>query len=354
MSNSSAQIPVFDGHNDTILSLTDRDRGRSFFERSDAGHLDLPRAKEGGMFGGIFAVFVMNPEIPRDLDPAEVTKKFDKAASRPPMDLGYAQGVALRLLGTLIRLEEQSRGALKIVRTAADIRSCLESGAFALELHFEGAEPIDPELTALEVFYQAGLRSLGIVWSRQNIFAHGVPFGPGSPDTGPGLTDLGKELVRACNRMGIVLDLSHLNEKGFWDVAALSDAPLVCSHSNAHALAQATRNLTDKQLDAIKESNGFVGVNYHVGFLREDGKADPETPLTVMADHVDYLIERLGDDKVGLGSDFDGATMPKQLADASMLPNLFAVLRDRGYDDATLRKIGYENWVRVLEATWGE
>ena len=357
MSESSAQIPVFDGHNDTILSLTDRDTGRSFFERSDSGHLDLPRAKDGGMFGGIFAVFVMNPELTggriKDLDPDQVIKEFDKAAARPPMDLGYAQGVALKLLGTLIRLEDQSDGALKIVRTAADIRACLESGTFAMQLHFEGAEAIDPELTALDVFYQAGLRSLGIVWSRQNIFAHGVPFGPGSPDTGPGLTDLGKDLVRACNRMGIMLDLSHLNEKGFWDVAAISDAPLVCSHSNAHALAQSTRNLTDKQLDAIKESNGFVGVNYHVGFLRPDGKSDPETPLTVMADHVDYLINRLGDDKVGLGSDFDGATMPKDLADATMLPNLFAVLRERGYDDATLRKIGYENWLRVLEASWG-
>ncbi len=196
------------------------------------------------------------------------------------------------------------------------------------------------------------MRSLGIVWSRQNIFAHGVPFGPGSPDTGPGLTDLGKDLVRACNRMGIMLDLSHLNEKGFWDVAALSDAPLVCSHSNAHALAESTRNLTDKQLDAIKESNGLVGINFHVGFLRPDGKNDPETPLTVMADHIDYLIERLGADKVGLGSDFDGATMPKELADASKLPNLFAVLRERGYDEATLRKIGFENWVRVLGETW--
>ncbi len=358
MSESSAQIPVFDGHNDTILRLTDPNEGRSFFERSSAGHVDLPRAKEGGMFGGLFAVFVMNPELTpeqtKGLDPDQVITAFGAVSTRPVMDLAYAQSVTLKLLGTLIRLEEQSGGALKIVRTAAEIRSCLENGTFAVELHSEGAEPIDAELTALEVFYQAGLRSLGIVWSRPNIFAHGVPFGPGSPDTGPGLTDLGKDLVRACNKMGIMLDLSHLNEKGFWDVAALSDSPLVCSHSNAHAIAPTTRNLTDKQLDAIKESNGFVGLNYHVGFLRPDGKSDTDTPLTVMADHIDHLIGRLGDDKVGLGSDFDGATMPNDLADATMLPNLFAVLRERGYDDATLRKIGYENWLRVLEASWGE
>ena len=110
-------------------------------------------------------------------------------------------------------------------------------GNLAAVLHIEGAEAIDPELEALEVFYAAGLRSLGPVWSRPNVFGHGVPFRfPSSPDTGPGLTDAGKELVRACNRLRIMLDLTHLNEAGFWDVAALTDAPLVATHSNVHAL----------------------------------------------------------------------------------------------------------------------
>lgn len=358
MSETSARIPVFDGHNDTILSLVKRGgKGRSFFEQTEDGHVDLPRAKAGGLFGGFFAVFVMNPELSEekiaDLDPDAVVAAFTDIATKPMMDLGYAQSEALQTLGLLMRLEDQSDGAVRIVRTAAEIQSCLDDGKFAIELHFEGAEPIDPELAALEVFYHAGLRSLGIVWSRPNIFAHGVPFGPGSPDTGPGLTDLGKNLVKECNRLGIMLDLSHLNEQGFWDVAALSDAPLVATHSNAHAIAPQTRNLTDKQLDAIKESNGVVGLNYHVGFLRPDGKSDADTPLDVMADHLDYLIERLGHDKVALGSDFDGATMPNDLSDASKLPNLFAVLRTRGYDDATLRKIAYENWLRVLKTTWG-
>jgi membrane dipeptidase len=142
-------------------------------------------------------------------------------------------------------------------------------------LHFEGAEAIDPQLNALEVFYQAGLRSLGLVWSRPTAFGHGVPFAfPHSPDTGPGLTDAGKQLVRACNRLGIMIDLSHLNEQGFWDVAELTNAPLVATHSNAHALCASSRNLTDKQLDAIKESDGMVGLNFAVCFLREDGAND--------------------------------------------------------------------------------
>ena len=352
---SQPTIPVFDGHNDTILSLTGT--GRTFVERSDQGHVDLPRAKEGGLFGGFFAVFLRDPaampteEVP---DPKQAIARYSDPAALPPaMALDYAQNQTLRFLGSLIRLEDASNGEVRVVRSAADIRACLDDGVFALELHIEGAEAIDPDLTALDVFHRAGLRSLGITWSRPNRFAFGVPFGPGSPDTGPGLTDLGKELVRACNRLRIMLDLSHLNEQGFWDVAALTDAPLVATHANAHALSPQTRNLTDKQLDAIRESDGMVGLNFHVGFLRADGKGDADTPLATMADHLDYLVERLGEDRVGLGSDFDGATMPHDLADASKLPNLFALLRERGYDEPLLRKIGYENWVRVLEKTWG-
>jgi membrane dipeptidase len=290
-------------------------------------------------------------EVP---DPEQAIARYSDPAALPPaMELDYAQAEALRTLGTLTRLEAASTGAVRIVRSAADIRSSLADGAFAIELHFEGAEAIDPEFAALEVFHRAGLRSLGITWSRPNRFAHGVPFGAGSPDTGPGLTDLGKDLVRACNRLRIMIDLSHLNEKGFWDVDELSDAPLVATHSNAHALSPQTRNLTDKQIDAIRETDGLVGLNYHVGFLRADGAGNADTPLATMADHLDYLMERLGEDRVGLGSDFDGATMPRDLADAAQLPNLFAVLRKRGYDGPLLRKIGHENWVRVLEKTWG-
>ncbi len=181
-----------------------------------------------------------------------------------------------------------------------------------------------------------------------------MPFQfPASPDTGPGLTDAGRELVHACNRLGIMLDVSHLNEKGFWDLAEITAAPIVATHSNAHALCPSTRNLTDKQLDAIAESGGVVGLNYNVPFLHPDGARDADMPLTVMADHVDYLVDKLGIDGVALGSDFDGAMMPNDLSDASKLQNLIAVLRERGYDDEALRKIGYQNWVRVLRETWG-
>src|SRR5206468_12750113 len=135
----------------------------------------------------------------------------------------FALQCSMAVAANLFRLEAESEWQIKVVRTFIDLVQCLQRGILAIILHFEGAEAIDADLDALEVFYQAGLRSLGIVWSRPNAFAHGVPFKfPHSPDTGPGLTDAGRALVLACNRLGILIDLSHLNEQGFWDVAGLS------------------------------------------------------------------------------------------------------------------------------------
>ena len=166
------------------------------------------------------------------------------------------------------------------------------------------------------------------------------------------MTGAGRELVRECNRLGVLIDLSHLNEKGFWDVAEISEAPLVATHSNAHALCPASRNLTDRQLDAIGDSDGMVSVNFSVGFLREDGGESEDTPLETVVRHVDYLVERVGIDRVGFDSDFDGAKVPEGIGDASGLPNLLAALRAAGYDKASMKKLAHENWVRVLRATW--
>jgi len=259
------------------------------------------------------------------------------------------------MVATLYRMEAASDGRFKVTRTVEEVESCLRDNVMAAILHFEGAELIDTDLNALEVFYQAGLRSLGLVWSRPTAFAHGVPYQFNhSPDTGPGLTAAGKTLVRACNELNIMVDLSHLNEKGFWDVAAISDAPLVATHSNAHVLCPSTRNLTDKQLDAIKERDGMVGLNFFVGMLREDGKNDGDTPLTTMVRHVDHLVERVGIDRVGFGADMSllDITVPDELGDISGLPKLIDALRAAGYDDESLRKITHQNWLRVLRQTW--
>lgn len=346
-------IPVFDGHNDTIQHIGAGKR--SFFRQAQKGHIDLPRAHEGGLIGGCFAIWCPDPEE----DAAEMaTAGFDPSEKKknpsPPLDFSWAYNHMVDQILGLYRIVGESDGEVAIVRSAEDIRYNMASDIFSIELHLEGADSLDDDLHSLEWLYMAGLRSLGIVWSRPNHFGTGVPIRrSGSPDIGPGLTDLGKALVRACNELGIMIDVSHLNEAGFWDVARTTNRPIVATHSNANTLAPAVRNLTDRQLDAVRDSDGLVGINYHCGFLRKDGYSRPdETSLSLIADHLIYIADRNGIEGVALGSDFDGAAMPGDLKDAAGLPRLMDELRARGFDDDALNKIGYENWLRIFDATW--
>ncbi len=344
---------VFDGHNDVLLRLGRPDGGgpNAFFERGDRGHLDLPRAREGGFGGGFFAVWIPSP---REQAPEPAPGRTPRALP-PALDAAYALRHSMAATAMLFRIEDRSDGKFRVVRTAAELQRCLDEEVMPAVLHFEGADAIDTDLDALHVLYRAGLRSLGLVWGRPNAFAEGVAVHfQRSPDTGPGLTEAGRELVRACNNLRIMIDVSHLNERGFWDVAALTDAPLVASHSNAYALCASSRNLTDPQLDAIDASDGMIGLNFAVNFLREDAARDARTPLEVMVRQIDYLVERVGIDRVGFGSDFDGVLVSQEIGDVSGLPRLMSALRDRGYDDQALRKLAHENWIRVLRKTWGE
>jgi membrane dipeptidase len=236
----------------------------------------------------------------------------------------------------------------------AELDRCAADGALAAVVHLEGPEAIDPGLEALDGWHAAGLRSLGVTWSRTNAFGHGVPFAfPASPDTGPGLTAAGRRLVERCNALGILVDLSHLNAAGFWDVAACTRAPLVASHSGAHAVCASSRSLTDAQLDAIGASGGLVGIVFAVHFVRPDGREDPDTPLEAIVAHVRHVAARIGTDHVALGSDFDGATIPAELGDAAGLPRLLGALRAAGFDAGEVERIAWGNWRRVLALTWG-
>lgn len=354
---------VFDGHNDTLTQIrnTRAEAPRRFLERSDLGHIDLPRAREGGLGGGFFAIFTANPRMERfrrpvlDDEGREVPGAFTMALP-PRLDRRRALAYTVACTSDLLRIVAEADGAVALVRTAAELRRCLTDGTFAAILHIEGVAALDTGLEALDVLHAAGLRSLGPVWSRPNAFAHGVPFDfPRDPDTGPGLTVAGARLVRRCNALGVMIDLSHMNARGFWDVARVSDAPLVATHSNAHALCPSPRNLTDAQLDAVRDSGGVVGVNFHVGFLRADGdgSGEPHTPLTEIVRHAHYIADRIGVEHVALGSDWDGATMPTDLGDVTGLPRLMEALADGGFGPSDLEAVAHGNWLRVLEATIG-
>jgi membrane dipeptidase len=346
-------LPFFDGHNDFLLRLQQEPHRRDelWLGSTGTGHLDLARMKQAGFAGGLFAIYVPSPSL--GLEYMAVMKQAPFEVPLPaPVSLELAQPVALAMAGHLHWMERAAPDDFKVCRTAAEARTTFGSGRIAAVMHMEGAEAIGADLDALYLFHDMGLRSLGPVWSRPTIFGHGVPFKfPATPDTGPGLTEAGKDLVRLCNKLGILVDLSHMNEAGFNDVARLSDAPLVATHSNVHALSNSARNLTDRQLDMIRESKGMVGLNFAVGFLRADGMGTPDVPLETMVRHVDYLVERLGEDHVGLGSDFDGCTVPEPIKDATGVPALFEALATHGYDAPLLDKLAHRNWLDCLTRT---
>lgn len=322
---------VLDGHNDLVART---------WRGEEIRHVRLDAAAEAGFAGGFFALFVPSARPPAPPGP----RPASYALPLPdPIPEDEAARVAEELYDTFRSLP------VALATSPGDFRP----GRVAAILHLEGAEPLAADLSNLESWYERGLRSIGPVWSRANAFAEGVPFRfPSTPDTGPGLSSAGRELVRRCNELGILVDLSHLNEAGFWDVARLSSAPLVATHSNAHALCPSSRNLTDAQLDAIRASGGVVGVNFAVSFLREDGAQEPATPLAQIVRHVRYLAERMGIDHVAFGSDFDGALVCEELDGIAGYPKLVDALRADGFDEDAVAKITHGNWLRVLGATW--
>ena len=348
--------PTFDGHNDLLLRLHQNPANREaiWLTGEGRGHLDLPRMQKGGFAGGFFAIYIPQP-------PADQGAGYMAAMENPPYALplgeliGEAQAlpIALSMARQLLWMERSSQGAFKLCRTVDEIRTCLQAGIIAGIMHMEGAEAIDANLDNLYAFHAMGLRSLGPVWSRPTIFGHGVPFAyPSSPDTGDGLTEAGKRLVLACNDLHIMLDLSHINAAGFDDIARLSDAPLVATHSNAHAVTPSSRNLTDRQLAMIRESRGMVGLNFATSFLRRDGRQSPDMGWDDILRHLDHLLAHLGEDHLGLGSDFDGATLPQGIGDVTGLPALQQAMIDHGYGAALMQKLCAQNWIGLLDRTW--
>ena len=319
-----------------------------FLKGDGVGHLDMPRMKKGGFAGGFFAVFA----------PADGEDFPDDDDVNPPLANQIAQPVALRktveMASLLFRIERESDGTFKVCRNVGEIRSCLAKGVVAAIFHIEGAEAIDAKFRTLDVLYESGLRSIGPVWSRPNIFGNGVPFRfPSTGNTGDGLTDVGKNLIRYCNERKILIDLSHLNEKVFWEVVKISTAPLVATHSNAYAISHSSRNLGDDQIKAIGDSGGIIGLNYATGFLREDGHWGTDTPLDIMTRHLDHIMGIAGENCVALGSDFDGARIPARIGDAAGLPHLIEAMRYKQYGERLIAKIAHENWMQVLERVWG-
>lgn len=371
------RFPVFDGHNDTLLRL-DMAGGdpEPFFAGRLQGQLDLPRARRGGFVGGFFAVFVPSPndvvEALTTPDAPNQSKRSRPRVSRDhvpypdAIDHVYASNSAGRMVDLLDSIAAHSSQDVQVLRSLDDLEAWWSqppaapppdepSDAMPLGavLHFEGAEPIRRDLADLEHWYARGLRSLGLVWSRANDFAYGVPFRyPSTPDHYGGLSSAGFDLVRACDELGILIDLSHLNEKGFWDVARTTSKPLVVTHTGALSVCPSSRNLTTDQIRAVGDSGGVVGVTFHCGDLRPDGRLNPDTSLDIVVDHLDAFAEIVGAQHVAIGSDFDGALIPRDLADVAALPRLLERLSERGWSEPDIEAVAATNWLRALRRAW--
>ena len=350
-------MKVFDGHNDTLVEFFNhKSKPKEFGEEQTFSDLDFVRCQKGDFGGGLFGIFTSPPrDSPESASGygLTITDTGYTMTMQSAQDPEYVQQFTHTIINYAQDIENALSGKVKIIKTYHDLTDARKRNLIAMVLHIEGADCIDINLDNLQKFYDEGVRSLGVVWSRPNIFGCGVPFVfPGSPNTGDGLTSDGKRLVKVCNEMGVMVDLAHINEKGFWDVARTSNKPLVVSYAGVHALCQSTRNLTDAQLDEVGKSEGVVGIIFEPLNTRPDGKHDDDTPLTVIVDHIRYVAERIGIDHVALGSDFDGAQTPKQLKCVADLPNLMDELQTSGFSNEEIENIAYKNWFRVLKQTW--
>ncbi|MFN8471340.1 MAG: dipeptidase [Anaerolineae bacterium] len=315
-----ANALVVDGHCDTLGRVVDEKMALG--ERQTTGHLDLPRLREGGVNAQVFACFTGG---------ARGRNTWDRF-----LRMTDALHQALRAYPEQLLLAER---AADVVRAHAD-------GRLAAVLSMEGAEPLGSDLMRLRIAYALGLRNLGFVWGGRNRAGCGVSE-PG--DDGKGLSAFGKRLVGACNELGILIDVSHLNEPGFWDVLETSRQPVWASHSNARALLDVPRNLWDDQIKALAGAGGLVAVVFT--FLRprdEDGR------LEDVLDHIDYIAGLVGPSAVAIGSDFDGIPIPPVgLEDVTRFPALTEGLLARGYGETDVRGILGENWLRLFRQVVG-
>lgn len=307
------RITVVDGHADTLTLVVDE--GHQFATGYPDFHIDVPRLQAAGV--GVQTLTCWNEPQHNGL-PA------------------FAR--AMEKIGAFY--QEQRKANLRLVTKKAD----LDVRELGFILSLEDAAPCMGSPRHLEALYAAGVRMIGLTWNGRNEIADGVLVGekPG------GLTKIGTLMVEQMQSLGIVVDLSHIAEVGFWDVLEVSTKPVVCTHSNAKRVHEHVRNLTDDQIKAIAAQGGVVGICFAPQFL------GPDSPgIDQVVRHVDHMRELVGVDAIALGSDFDGiAKTPVGLEDVTCLPDLTAALLHRGYAEADLAKILGGNWLRVFRANW--
>ncbi|KGE14789.1 dipeptidase [Sphingobacterium deserti] len=351
---------VVDGHNDVIYeSLL---KGRDIGKQLAVGHTDIPRLQKGGVDVQVFAVWSDD-------------KKFGK---------GQAFKHANAQIDALEKMVKANASAIAIAKSSADIASILKTGKIAALIGIEGGNMIEGSIANLEALYDRGARYLTLTWNYNLSWATAAAIeSKTTGDQGKGLSAEGKAIIKRMNQLGMMVDLSHVGEKTFYDVLAITSKPVLVSHSNAYSLMPHYRNLKDAQLEALKKNGAVVGVNFYSGFLDPNFSArakklykqhfgdkgnyslsatrqyeklpraiqrKADAPLSLLLDHIDYLVKKLGIDHVAVGSDFDGIeSAPQGLDDVSKFPVLTDALLKRGYKKEDIAKIMGLNFLRILK-----
>ena len=353
---------VVDTHDDTTQRFLD---GKfDIAQRHAEGSIDLPRMREGGLDAIFFSIWL----------PSKITGT--DAVSR-----ALAQIEAVR---DQVRTHPKD---LSLATTAAEVRASHQEGKIAALMGVEGGHMINSDLDVLRKFASLGVRYMTLTHSGNDEWADSSTDKPAHN----GLTDFGKDVVREMNRLGVIVDISHVSDKTFYDALEISKAPMIASHSSCRAICDAPRNMTDQMMKDLAAKGGVVQINYHVGFLSQEfrnaEKANPEinkaigqevqkrcgdneacqllegdrltreyveqgklprVDWTKIIEHIDYAVKVAGVDHVGLGSDFDGANMPYGMEDASKLPKITDALLRKGYSEGDVKKILGENTLRVM------
>ncbi len=354
---------VVDTHDDTTQRLLDPHFDIAV--RHTDGGIDIPRMREGNLDGIFFSIW-----IPGTVTGPEAVRR------------------ALEQITAVRSMVEHNSSALALAVTADEVRRAHAGRKIAVLMGVEGGHMINSDLDNLRKFHALGVRYMTLTHSVNDEWADSSTDKP----THDGLTDFGKQVVREMNRLGMMVDISHVADKTFYDALAVSEAPLIASHSSCRALCNAPRNMTDDMIKALAAKGGVIQINYHVGFLSQEfrdaenshvgmdkeieaeskkrcgeneacqlielekivremmaqGKL-PRVEWTKIIDHIDHAVKLVGADHVGLGSDFDGAVMPFGMEDASHLPQITDALLNKGYSESDIQKILGGNTLRLME-----
>ena len=312
---------IIDGHTDVLYSLPMQQR--KFHQESEKGHVDLPRIRKSNVSAMFFAIFP-----------------------------GINQYFVLKGARNLVDLVEEPKNELMFIKKFSDLEKAEKENKVGVIFHIEGVGGFDTEFHILNLLYHLGLRSFGITWSDSNIFGSGSSFMPGAPIDTRGITAEGRELILEANKLGVIVDVSHLSDKSFWDVLEVTKKPIIASHSCCRAISPHVRNLTDEMLKALADNGGVIGINFANAFLREDCGREADTPYTKIIDHIDHVAKLVGPDHVGFGSDFDGTGVPDEVKDVTGFNKLVKELERRKYSEEDINKICHGNFKRIFEKVW--